>query len=99
MVNEFAAGLFKKNGKCLDLEVPQMVYGKFDGVTWFMQKELLLAINREGKAEAITSGKFIKKHSLQSPSTVQTAAKALVDRQIVTFNQGAYEVSGQSLDA
>lgn len=137
--SEFAAGLFQKNGKCLDLEVPQMVYGKFDGVTWFMQKvmnrlysetvpgetcnvsmvdetireivegngaiytdllyqlaprqkELLLAINREGKAEAITSGKFIKKHSLQSPSTVQTAAKALVDRQIVTFNQGAYEV-------
>lgn len=137
--SEFAAGLFEKNGKHLDPAVPEMVYGKFEGVTWFMQrvmnrlysdtgagetcttsmvdyavreivdgnatiytdllyqlaprqKELLIAINKEGKAQSISSGKFVKKHSLQSPSTVQTAAKALVDRQLVTFNQGTYEV-------
>jgi len=137
--SEFAVNLFRRDGKELDAAVPEIVYKKFDGVTWFMQKvmnrlysetgngqrcdesmvddtireivegngaiytdllyqlaprqkELLLAINKEGKAKAITSGKFIKKHMLQSPSTVQTAAQALVDRQIITFNQGTYEV-------
>ena len=56
------------------------------------QRELLLAINRERKATAITSGKFVKKYALQSPSTVQTAIKALIDRQIVTSEKGVYEV-------
>ena len=56
------------------------------------QKELLVAINREKKATVITGGKFVKKYGLQSPSTVQTSIKALVDRQIVTSDKGVYEV-------
>ena len=55
------------------------------------QKELLLAINKEGKAQAITGGKFIKRYHLP-PSTIQTTAKALTDKQLVTNLQGTYEV-------
>ncbi len=55
------------------------------------QKELLLAISSEGKVSGVTSGKFIRRHSLTT-STVQTSVKALVDRQIVTSNSGVYEV-------
>lgn len=56
------------------------------------QKELLLAINKEGKAQAITGGKFIKRYHLPTPSTIQTTVKALIDKQLVTNQQGTYEV-------
>lgn len=56
------------------------------------QRDLLLAINREHKATEIMGGRFVKRNGLQSPSTVQTAAKALVDRQLVTCDKGVYEV-------
>lgn len=136
---EFSMRLFSEYGKTLEIDVPELVYDTFDGVTWFMQrvmnrlfsdtpvggvctkdmvreavrsivddnsciygdllyqltsrqKDLLIAINKEGKASEITGGKFVKKHGLQSPSTVQTAARSLVDRQIVTCEKGVYEV-------
>ena len=56
------------------------------------QKELLLAINKEGRATSITGSKFIKRYHLPSPSTIQTTIKALVDKQLVTHTQGIYEV-------
>lgn len=137
--SDFSHSLFNRYKKDIEIEVPELVYKKFEGVTWFMQrmmnrlfsdtpeggnctpamvdnaiksiidenssiysdllyqltgrqKELLLAINRERKATAITGGKFVKRHSLQSPSTIQTAIKALIDRQIVTSDKGVYEV-------
>lgn len=56
------------------------------------QKELLIAINYEKKAKAITGNRFIKKYHLPSPSTIQTTIKALTDKQIVTRNLDTYEV-------
>jgi len=55
------------------------------------QKELLIAIIKEGKATAITGGKFIKKHNLNSPSTVQASISTLIEKQIVTKREGEYE--------
>ena len=56
------------------------------------QKELLMAINREGKAKAITGSKFIKAHHLSAASSVQTSVKSLMDKQLVTNYLGVYEV-------
>lgn len=56
------------------------------------QKELLVAICREGKARAITGSKFIKKYHLPSASTIQTAIKSLLDSQLVTRTQDTYEL-------
>ena len=56
------------------------------------QKELLLAINKEGKAKAITGSKFIKAHHLAAASSVQTTIKSLMDKQLVTSHLGVYEV-------
>lgn len=56
------------------------------------QKELLIAINKEGKAKALTGSKFIKKYHLGAPSTVQTTIKALLDKQLITRNLDTYEV-------
>ncbi len=56
------------------------------------QKELLLAINREGKASAITGSKFLKKHHLPAASSVQTTIKSLMEKQLITRHLGVYEV-------
>lgn len=56
------------------------------------QRDLLIAINKEGKAKAITGGNFIKKYHLSSPSTIQTTIKSLLDKQLVTRSTDSYEV-------
>ena len=56
------------------------------------QKELLFAISKEGKASQITSGTFVKKHKLTSASSVQKAAKSLVEQQVLTQELGIYEI-------
>ena len=56
------------------------------------QKELLVAINKEGKVKAVTGSKFIKKHHLTAASSVQTTIKSLMDKQLVTSHLGVYEV-------
>lgn len=56
------------------------------------QKEILYAIAKEGKATAITSGTFIKKHGLLSQSSVQTAVKQLFDKEIITSENNVYQV-------
>lgn len=56
------------------------------------QKELLIALSKAGKAEAITSTKFIQRWHLSSASSVQSAIKGLLDKNFVTTNLGIYEV-------
>ena len=54
------------------------------------QKELLYA--KEGKAEKITSGAFIKKHVLLSASSVQAAMKKLLELDLITLDNGCYTI-------
>jgi hypothetical protein len=56
------------------------------------QKELLYAVAKEGKAQNITSGNFIKKHSLHSTASTQTAARQLLEKEIFTRNEDVYSV-------
>ena len=44
------------------------------------QKDLLVAISKEGEAREITSGKFVRRYSLTSPSSVQAALKGLLEK-------------------
>ena len=48
------------------------------------QKELLYAIAKVGEAENVTSAKFIKRYSLTSASSVQSATKKLLEKDIIT---------------
>ncbi len=48
------------------------------------QKTLLYAIAREGEVERITSSDFIKRHSLTSASSVQSATKKLLEKDLIT---------------
>ena len=56
------------------------------------QKELLYAIAKEGKATGVTSAAFIKKHGLQSASSVQTSLKQLLEKEIITREENTFQV-------
>ena len=56
------------------------------------QKEILVAICKEGKARNVTSGTFIKKYRLPSASSVQSALKGLLEKDFITKEQGTYQV-------
>lgn len=56
------------------------------------QKELLVAICKEGHATALTSGKFIHRYSLPSASSVQSALKGLLEKDFVTREKNEYLV-------
>lgn len=57
------------------------------------QKELLYAIAKDGDAVNVTSAKFIKQHSLTSASSVQSAIKKLLEKDIVTEINKVYSVT------
>lgn len=59
------------------------------------QKELLYAIADEGRAQRVTSGQFIKRHRLQSASSVQSAMRKLMEYGIVTNEKGSYYIEDQ----
>jgi hypothetical protein len=54
------------------------------------QRVLFRAITAEGQAKNITGGSFIKKYKLWSASSVMSAAKALLEKDFITQEQGAY---------
>ncbi len=57
------------------------------------QKELLYAIAKDGEAERITSSGFIKRHKLSSASSVQSAVKKLLERDIITESTKVFSVT------
>lgn len=56
------------------------------------QKELLIAINKAGRARQITSGAFIKQYKLSSTSSVQSALKGLIEKDFITSDQQGYRI-------
>lgn len=59
------------------------------------QKELLYAIAREHRAKRITSNAFIRKHSLPSASSIQSAVKKLLSASLVSTTSGEYCIADQ----
>lgn len=59
------------------------------------QRLVFTAIAKEGKAHNVTGGAFIKKYQLWSPSSVMSAIKALLDKDFVTQEGGAYIIYDQ----
>ena len=54
--------------------------------------ELLFAIGKEGKVNEITSAAFINKHGLYSPSSVQSAIRQLLEKELVTKEGNTYHI-------
>jgi hypothetical protein len=57
------------------------------------QKELLYAIAADRNVLRITSSDFVKRHHLKSASAVQSAAKRLLDLDLITEQHKSYSVS------
>lgn len=57
------------------------------------QKGVLQAIAREETVKSIASASFIKKHSLDSASSVQSAIKGLVEKEVVGKGDNGYSVN------
>ena len=62
------------------------------------QSLVLRAIATEGKAQNLTSGKFIKRHGLLSASSVKSAVPALLDKGLITSDKGVYQVYDKFLE-
>ena len=56
------------------------------------QREVFVAIAREGKAEGITSKAFIKRHHLQTVSVITAAVRGLLEKDLITVDKGVYTV-------
>lgn len=56
------------------------------------QKLVLQAVAREGKACNVTSAQFIRKYQLPSASSIQSAIKGLVEKEILTQEDGFYRI-------
>lgn len=57
------------------------------------QKAVLYAIAKDGEAQNITSASFIRRHALASASSVQSAVKKLLERDIITQTNKVYSVT------
>lgn len=56
------------------------------------QREVLVAIAKEGKSKGITGKAFIRKYHLQTSSVVLAAVRALLDKDFITQNNSIYSV-------
>ena len=56
------------------------------------QREVFVAIAREGKATGVTSKAFVKKHHLQTVSVVTAAIRGLLDKDFITQDKNTYMV-------
>ncbi|HAY18635.1 MAG TPA: ATPase, partial [Rikenellaceae bacterium] len=54
--------------------------------------------SRERKAQNITSSSFVRKYSLTSASSVNSAVKGLLDKGLLIQNRGIYQVYDLFLD-
>lgn len=57
------------------------------------QKSLLYAIAAEGIVSEVTSAAFVSKHGLSSASSVQAALKGLINKMVLTVDNGKYRLS------
>lgn len=136
---EFAVRLFREHHKTLQPEVVDVLYDRFCGGTFYLQKvmnilflrtpeggtcgvdmiessinyivnftadtyaellyqlpdkqkQVLIAINRDGQARNVVSGAFSKRHGLVSPSSVRSALAGLLDKDFITKERDYYQV-------
>ena len=62
------------------------------------QSIVLQAIAREGKAQNLTSGKFVRRHGLLSTSSVKSAVPALLEKGLITSEKGVYQLYDKFLE-
>ena len=59
------------------------------------QKEVLYAIAKDGTSQNLTSAQFVKRHKLTSASSVQSASKKLLEKDIITHVNKTYSLTNK----
>ncbi|MBR1878449.1 MAG: ATP-binding protein [Paludibacteraceae bacterium] len=62
------------------------------------QSIVLRAIAKEGKAQNLTSGKFVRRYGLLSPSSIKAAVPALLEKGLLTNEKGIYQLYDKFLE-
>lgn len=62
------------------------------------QREVLIAIAKEHIATEVLSGLFVNKHKLLSASSVKSAVKGLLEKDLITSDMGDYQVYDKFLE-
>ena len=75
-INKTLSDILEEKGRTFAMVMNQLNY---------QQKETLVAIAKEGKVSGVTSARFVKKHALKSPSSVQYAISILLEKQLLTY--------------
>jgi len=98
----------KKKGHCVisDLESAITYIVNFTAPTYEdlmyqlpdKQSQVLKAISMDVNAKQVMSGDFAKRHGLVSASSVSSAIKALLDKDLITNNKGVYQVYDKFFD-
>lgn len=90
------------DGRCTEKYVPEAIhnivlsqevqYKEILSMIPPKQKQVLQAIAKEGRASGITSAQFIRKYQLPSASSIQSAVKGLMEKEILTQEDGCYRI-------
>jgi uncharacterized protein len=83
IVNNALLNILKEN---------EIIYYNYKKLLTDYQWNLLKAIAKEGAVKMPTSKDFIRKHDLSTPSSVKTALVALLDKEMIFEDAGAYMV-------
>lgn len=82
-VKQVLAGLIEENAP---------VYQNIIALLTDNQVALMLAVAREGRVAAPNSGGFIKRYGLKTPSSVNTALKSLLEKELIYKSADGYMV-------
>lgn len=74
------------------VDANRVVFQSIVSVLSERQKELLFAIGKSGRAQKITSAEFVGRHGLKSASSVQSSARQLLDKELITQEGDVYQV-------
>jgi hypothetical protein len=102
-VQYFFNRLFEKSGKDviksdfdfiseLIIKEREYIFYNYRNLLSSLQYSVMIAIAKEGGVSQINSGKFLSKYNLTQPSSVTSAVKSLVEKEMVYFEDGKYQI-------
>ncbi|MDD3860732.1 MAG: ATP-binding protein, partial [Bacteroidales bacterium] len=76
----------------LILKEREYIYFGYRNLLTSVQFSVMTAIAKEGGVEQINSGSFLNKYKLSQPSSVTAAVNALIDKQMIYYEDNKYQL-------
>ncbi len=70
----------------------EYVFYNYRNLLSSLQYNVMVAIAKEGGVAQINSGKFLSKYKLSQPSSVTSAVKSLIEKEMIYFEDGKYQI-------